>query len=118
MTSTKDVLEHHTRALRQGDLNAVLADYASDAVFLTRDGAFKGVDAIRPVFVAIVSEFSKPGMEVNRIQQLINGDYAYILWTAETVDNFYEMATDTFVVRDGKIVAQSFTAKVTPKSSL
>ena len=30
-------------------------------------------------------------------------------------DNVYEMATDTFVVRDGKIVAQSFTSKITPK---
>jgi hypothetical protein len=27
----------------------------------------------------------------------------------------YELATDTFVVRDGKIVAQSFTGKITPK---
>ena len=48
-------------------------------------------------------------------QQFIEGDYAYILWSAETVDNVYEMGTDTFVVRDGKIVAQSFTGKVTPK---
>lgn len=118
MASTKNVLDHQTKVLREGDLNAVLADYASDAVFFTKDGAFKGVDAIRPVFAAIVSEFSKPGMKANRTQQLIDGDYAYILWTAETADNVYEMATDTFVVRDGKIVAQSFTAKVTPKSSL
>ena len=116
MTSTKDVLDHHTKALRDGDVNAVLADYASDAVFFTRDGAFKGLDAIRPLFSAIISEFRKPGTKVNRTQQLIDGDYAYILWTAETVDNVYEMATDTFVVKDGKIVAQSFTAKVTPKS--
>jgi hypothetical protein len=49
-------------------------------------------------------------------QQLIEGDYAYILWAAETADNLYELATDTFVVREGKIVAQSFTAKITPKS--
>ena len=116
MLSTKDVLEHHSKALREGDVNAVLADYAGDAVFFTKDGAFKGLDAIRPVFAAIVSEFSKPGMKANRIQQLIEGDYAYILWTAETADNVYEMATDTFVVRDGKIAAQSFTARVTPKS--
>jgi len=39
----------------------------------------------------------------------------HILWTAETADNVYEMATDTLVVRDGKIVAQSFTGKITPK---
>ena len=28
----------------------------------------------------------------------------------------YELGTDTFVIRDGKIVAQSFAGKVTPKS--
>jgi ketosteroid isomerase-like protein len=116
MASTKDVLDHHTKALRDGDLNAVLADYASEAVLFTKDGGFKGPDAIRPVFAAIVSEFSKPGTRVNRTQQLIDGDYAYISWTAETADNVYEMATDTFVVKHGEIVAQSFTAKVTPKS--
>ena len=48
-------------------------------------------------------------------QQFVEGDYAYILWTAETADNVYEVATDTFVVRDGKIVAQSFTGKITPR---
>ena len=116
MPSTKDVLARHGKALRGGDIKAVLADYASDAVLFTKDGAFKGLGAIKPVFTAIVSEFSKPGMTANRAQELIDGDYAYILWTAETADNVYEMATDTFVVRDGKIVAQSFTAKVTPKS--
>ena len=116
MTSTQNVLNHHTKALRDGDLDAVLADYALNAVFFTNQGAFKGLDAIKPVFAAIISEFRKPETKVNRTRQLIDGDYAYILWTAETADNVYEMATDTFVVRDGKIVAQSFTAKVTPKS--
>jgi hypothetical protein len=33
----------------------------------------------------------------------------------ETTDNVYEIATDTFVVRDGKIVAQSFAGKITLK---
>ena len=43
------------------------------------------------------------------------GDYSYVVWTAETADNLYEMGTDTQVVRDSKIVAQSFAAKITPK---
>jgi hypothetical protein len=29
-------------------------------------------------------------------------------------DNVYEVGTDTFVVRDGKIVMQSFTGKIKP----
>jgi hypothetical protein len=49
------------------------------------------------------------------LRQTVEGDYAYIVWTAETADNVYELATDTFVVRDGKIAAQSFAGKITPK---
>jgi hypothetical protein len=45
----------------------------------------------------------------------IEGDHAFILWTAETADNSYEFATHTFAVRNGKIIGQSFAAKVKPK---
>jgi hypothetical protein len=48
-------------------------------------------------------------------QQSVEGDYAYILWTAETAGNVYEVGTDTFVIREGRIVAQSFAGKITPK---
>ena len=58
----------------------------------------------------------QPGAAFSMKQQTVEGDYAYILWTAETADNLYEVGTDTFVVRDGKIVAQSFAGKITPKS--
>ena len=45
----------------------------------------------------------------------IEGDFAYCIWTAETADNVYELGTDTLVVQDGQIVAQSFAGKITPK---
>ena len=115
MASTKDILSNHLKAFDQGDLNGVLSDYAPGAVLFTKDGALKGVDAIRPLFEALIAEFGKPGATFNMKQQLVEGDYAYIMWTAQTADNVYELATDTFVVQEGKIVAQSFTAKVTPK---
>ena len=76
----------------------------------------RGVDAIRSLFEALIAEFGKPGATFQMKQQLVEGDYAYILWTAETADNAYELVTDTFVVREGRIVAQSFTAKITPKN--
>ena len=115
MASTKEVLDHHLKCFAEGDLEGILFDYAPDAVLFTPDGPLKGAEAIRSLFQAMVAEFGKPGATFNLEQQFIEGDYAYILWSAETVDNVYEMGTDTFVVRDGKIVAQSFTGKVTPK---
>jgi len=115
MATTKDVLKHHLETFDQGDVNGILSDYAPDVVLFTKEGAIKGVDALRPVFEQLIEEFGKPGATFNLQQQLVEGDYAYILWTAETADNIYELATDTFVIRNGKIVAQSFTAKVERK---
>jgi hypothetical protein len=75
----------------------------------------KGPGRDQTFFQALVSEFGKPGASFSMREQRVEGDYAYILWSAETADNSYETATDTFVVRNGKIVAQSFAAKITPK---
>jgi hypothetical protein len=57
---------------------------------------------------------ANPFFEVDRLLadvEMASG----ILWTAETADNSYEFATDTFVVRNGKIVVQSFAAKIKRK---
>jgi ketosteroid isomerase-like protein len=116
MATTKDVLQNHLEAFGQGDMNRILSDYASDAVLFTNDETLKGVDALRRLFERLTDEFGKPGATFNMQRQVVEGDYAYIVWTAETADNVYELATDTFVIRNGKIVAQSFTAKIKPKS--
>jgi len=115
MASTKEVLDHHLKCFDEGDLEGILSDYAPSAVLFTTDGPLRGVNAIRPLFQAMVAEFGKPGATFSMKQQFVEGDHAYILWSAETADNVYELGTDTFVVRDGKIVAQSFTGKITPK---
>jgi len=115
MASTKDVLDNHLKCFGEGDLNGILSDYAPGAVLFTPDGPLRGTNSIRPLFQAMIAEFGKPGATFSMKQQSVEGDYAYILWAAETADNVYEVATDTFVVRDGKIVAQSFAAKITPK---
>ena len=99
MTSTKSVIDRHLKSFGVGDLEGILADYAPGAV----------------MFQAMIAEFSKPGAAFHMQQQFIEGDHAYILWNAETADNVYELGTDTFVVKNGKIVAQSFTGKITPK---
>ena len=115
MASTKDVVGRHLEFFGKGDLKGILSDYAPEAVLFTPDGPLNGADAIRPFFQAMIAEFGKPGSAFSMKQRFVEGDYAYILWTAETADNVYELGTDTFVVRDGKIVAQSFAGKITRK---
>jgi len=116
MASTKDVVDHHLKCFGERDLTGILFDYAPGAVLFTPNGPLMGADAIRPLFQGVIAEFGKPGATFRIKQQFVEGDCAYILWTAETADNVYEVGTDTFVVRDGKIVTQSFTGKITPKA--
>jgi ketosteroid isomerase-like protein len=113
--STSDVVDHHLNSFAKYDVGGLLADYSSDAVLFTPAGPLRGLAAIKPLFQTLVSEFAKPGSSFTLQQRSIEGDHGYILWTAETADNSYELVTDTFVVRNGKIVAQSFAAKIKPK---
>ena len=116
MASTKEVLDHHLKCFAEQDMQGALSDYSPDAVVLTPFGAIKGHEAMKPGLQALLDEFGKPGASITVKQQCIEGDYAYLVWSAETPDNLYEIGSDTFHVKDGKIVAQSYIFKVTPKS--
>lgn len=116
MVSPDDVLDNHLGSFAKGDLESILSDYAPGAVLFAPAGPLKGIDAIRPLFQALIREFGKPGAKFDLKCRTTDGEHAYIIWNAETADNVYEYATDTFVVRGGKIVAQSFAARVAPKN--
>jgi ketosteroid isomerase-like protein len=116
MMSTSDVLDHHLKCFGENDVDGILADYSPDAILFMPTGPLKGLNAIKPLFEGLVAEFAKPGSWFAMQQRYVDGDYAYILWRAETADNWYEIATDTFVVRNGKIAAQSFAAKIRSKA--
>ena len=116
MATTKEVLARHLKSFSERDLDGILSDYAPGAVFFTPDGLRRGKEEIRPFFQSLIGEFSKADSSFCLTLASVEGDHAFILWTAETADNFYEVATDTFVVRNDQIVAQSFAGKITPKA--
>lgn len=114
--STEDVLDHHLQAFGAGDLSGILQDYTNDSVIMTPDGAvLRGPEQATPLFEAFLAEFAKPGASFSLGQKVIDGETAYITWSAETADNVYELGTDTFWIHDGKILTQTFAVKTTPK---
>lgn len=113
--STQQILEHHLKCFGEGDLEGILGDYTETSVLFTPDGILRGSGEMRGLFEAFFAEFAKPGASFEMKKQLVDGETAYIVWSAETADNVYELATDTFVVRDGKIVAQTLAGKIVPK---
>ena len=49
-----------------------------------------------------------PGSKFEMIKQIIDGEIAYIVWTLESEQVKVILGTDTFVIRDGKILTQTF----------
>lgn len=117
MRSTAQILDHHQKCFANRDLDGLLADYSEDAVFFGPDGALQGPEAMRPIFQKLFAEFSKPGVSFTRRQLLVEGEYAHTVWSAETADNLYEFASDTFVIQKDRIRFQAFSAKVKPRSA-
>ena len=114
-STTEEVVGRHVKCFFEGDLEGIVSDYSADAVVFTPTGPLRGRDPIREFYRALIKEFGQPGTTFSMQLQSIDGDFAYAVWSAETADNLYEMATDTHVVRDGKIVAQSFAGQIKPK---
>src|SRR5262249_24895377 len=98
MATTKEVLEQHLKSFGEGSLDGLLADYSPDAVLFIPDRPLKGSEEIKPFFQALLTEFAKPGASFSLEKQVIDGDYGYIVWRAETADQIYQAATDTFFV--------------------
>jgi hypothetical protein len=105
--STEAVLQGHLRAATVG-VDAVMQDYTDESVLITHDATFRGLAEIRGFFGALFRELPAGFFdELKMIRQEIAGEGAYILWERRPL---VARATDTFVVRDGKILFQTFTA--------
>lgn len=115
MSATESVLNHHLEAFVDGDIEELMDDYADDAVFVSEGTTLRGRDEIRELFEGMLAEFSDPSVSFTLDEQTVVDGYAYIRWHAETPDNEYEFASDTLVVRDGEIVAQTLAAVVSSK---
>lgn len=113
--TTKAVIEHHLAAFGAGDMAEVMSDYSDTSVIVTQAGELRGKAAIQGLFSGLFAEFAKPGAKFNLQKFVVEDDIGYIVWDAETADNVYELGTDTFVIRNGKIEIQTLAAKVTPK---
>lgn len=103
--TTEAVLRHHVQALLARNLNELLKDYCEESVMCTAEGTVKGLAGIRGMFRGLMKAFP-PEVSANLkdIKQDINGEYAYAIWTMLPA---VKLGSDTFHVRDGKIMLQT-----------
>jgi uncharacterized protein (TIGR02246 family) len=114
--STRQVLDHHLQALGSGQVDEILKDYTEDSMLVIPDAAIKGRAGIRSAFDGFVAGIFKPGTyDLTMDTVRVEGDVAYVIWHAKCASADVTFATDTFIVRDGKIAVQTFAAKIDPR---
>lgn len=114
-TGTESVLDHHLETFGEQDLEGVMEDYSDDSVVVTNMGTFRGTEEIEGLFENLFAEFSSGESSITMDEQLTDGDFGYIVWHAETSENYYEFATDTFYIPEEVIEFQTFAGKISPK---
>ena len=104
---THTVVRNHLQAfLERRGIDAIVSDYADNACFLTESVTYRGTDEISGFFERFVASLPAQAIENFTLRHLsVEGDVALIVWSA---GRDLPLGTDTFVVRGGKIVAQTF----------
>lgn len=116
--SPQAVVEQHVEAMKTGDIDIIMRDYADDVVVITPQGlvsdqtpktgpgVFSGIDDAQRVFATITQPANLDavkGMET-RIEPK-GEDIVFLHWTMRTPDEV--SGIDVFVVRDSKIKFQN-----------
>ena len=115
------VIDHHVAAMKAGDLNAVLSDYAPDAVVVAppdlagNKGVFAGADT-KKLFSVLTDKTHVPGNRTMTTRYEAAGpDTTIMRWvqfggTAQEVSGY-----DVFVIRGGKIAYQAVIVNPAPR---
>ena len=106
--TTQAVLDHHWETFVNNDLDGVMEDYTNESILITPNGTYIGLEEIRGNFVNAFKAFPTQVAELSLNTSLAVKDVGYILWEAETPIFTLTYATDTFIIRNGKIIRQTF----------
>jgi ketosteroid isomerase-like protein len=104
---TEAVVRNHLQAfVEQKGIDAIVRDYDDDARFMSEARTYHGKRDIQGFFEAFIASLPADATRRFALRTLrVEGDVAYITWS---VDRDVVLGTDTFVVRNGKIVSQTF----------
>ena len=114
MIENQALVDRHLAAAAARDVDAMIADYAEDVILYTPRGPVKGRSALRTYFDIFFGqmEMSEPGNDSSRtlLRRDVDNDIVYIVWGTEGA---VPVATDTFLIRHGKIRVQVSAPNIT-----
>lgn len=118
--SAEVILDRHVAAMKAGDLAAVMADYADNALVIAPHGivsgetdmagfnVFDGKDNISRLFAVLTNKDNAAGMASMTTTYEPRGNDVTLMHWVQFAGTLQELSgTDVFVIRDGKVISQA-----------
>ena len=108
MQNSQDVFNSHMKAVDTLNPSKVADDYAEDAIFVTPDYTYKGKEAIFNFYKEFLPNFE--GFQFETIKQETHDNVVYFVWNGKNKHLDIQLATDTYIIENGKIKQHTFAA--------
>lgn len=108
MKNAQEVFNSHMKAVDTLNPNEVILDYADDALFITPDYTYKGKEEIFNFYKDFLPNFK--GFAFTTIKQETHNNVVYFVWQGKNEHINVQLATDTYIVENGKIQQHTFAA--------
>jgi ketosteroid isomerase-like protein len=106
MDATETIFKEHFQKVFSLQLDAVLEDFTEESVLFSPDGVFRGLDGIRQFYQGAMQLLTPDALSSVKVhRQEFNGEFAYVVWS---IGEMMPLASDTFHIKDRKILMQSF----------
>jgi hypothetical protein len=91
---------------QEGSVEADLArNYAEDVVVLSGRGVHRGHDGLRQLAEMLRKELSNSTFEYHT--RLVEGEVGFLEWSGRSENAHVDDGADSYIIRNGKIVAQT-----------
>ena len=113
--TVQEVFDHHQAAIENGDMVALMEDYADDAIMLLLDSVAIGKEAILGTFKYLFESF--PGVKIAFEKTAVEGDLFLLQYSADSDVATIPHGVATFIIQDGKIQRQTEWFVMVPKET-
>lgn len=109
---SRAILTRHLNAFLEHDLKTLMTDYTEESVMVTQQGTYTGLKEIEGFFTDLLLYFPKLQTSFDLDKTVVVDDLLLIVWHARTPSLVVPFATDTFVMKEGKILRQTFAGEL------
>lgn len=104
--SFNEVFDDHLKLSEVGDFESDFKrNFSPDIVVLTGFGVFRGYQGVRKLAVQLENEL--PKARYHHKTKIVDEEMAFLEWTAISNENEVTDGVDSYLFKEGKIVAQT-----------